>query len=118
MLLHALQLYSPGLLVSLAVPDFSMPYNVITLTSTVLAVFLGATVNALLMRPGEAERQACAGAVERAAAARQRRVKLAAVLVVFGALGVWLDPALQEAISDAARSMGLLPQPLTPHDEL
>lgn len=103
-----LQLYSPGLLVALAVPDFSMPYNVITLTSTVFAVFLGATVNALLLRPGEVEREACANTAERAAAARRRRAKLIAVVVIFGALGIWLDPALQEAVSDAARSLGLL----------
>eukprot|EP00899_Mesostigma_viride_P012047 jgi/Mesvir1/20843/Mv07936-RA.1 len=44
------QLYSEGTLVHLATPDFSMPYNVITLTSTVLALLLGSLLNILLRR--------------------------------------------------------------------
>ncbi|KAF8065876.1 STP13 [Scenedesmus sp. PABB004] len=77
------QVYSPGLVVPLAVPDFSMPYNVICLTSTVLAVFLGATLNTLLLRPRELEDASGGGggAAAAAAAARRRRAKL---LVVAG----------------------------------
>jgi hypothetical protein len=42
--------YSDGVLVALAPPDFSMPYNVVCLTSTALAVYVGASVNGLLRR--------------------------------------------------------------------
>jgi len=38
---------SNALIVSLPLPDFSMPYNVITLSSTAFAFFLGTVVNAL-----------------------------------------------------------------------
>ena len=41
------QVYSEGLLVQMATPDISMPYNVICLTCTVLAVFVGALLNSL-----------------------------------------------------------------------
>ncbi|MEW5312572.1 MAG: hypothetical protein WDW38_004198 [Sanguina aurantia] len=46
--------YSDGLLIPLAVPDFSMPYNVIIMTSTVVAVYLGALLTALLKVPDAA----------------------------------------------------------------
>lgn len=36
--------YTEGLLLSLPTPDFSMPYNVITLTCTVVALFYGSVV--------------------------------------------------------------------------
>ncbi|CAD7700239.1 unnamed protein product [Ostreobium quekettii] len=42
--------YSQGTLVSLATPDFSMPYNVCCLTSTVLAIYIGAMLKALVKR--------------------------------------------------------------------
>jgi GPI-anchor transamidase subunit T len=42
--------YTEPLLVTLPTPDFSMPYNVITLTGTVLAIFFGAIFNSLLRR--------------------------------------------------------------------
>ena len=35
------RIYTTNLLVDLAVPDFSMPYNVIIMTSTVVALFFG-----------------------------------------------------------------------------
>lgn len=47
-----LQVHSEGSLVQLATPDFSMPYNVICLSSTVMGVFVGSTLNTLLYRPG------------------------------------------------------------------
>ena len=52
------QVYSDGLLVQHANPDFSMPYNVICLTSTLLAVYVGATLNTLIKRPQEAAKSA------------------------------------------------------------
>lgn len=39
--------YTPNLIVSLPTPDFSMPYNVITLSSTVIALFFGSYYNIL-----------------------------------------------------------------------
>jgi phosphatidylinositol glycan class T len=43
------RIYSQNLLLVLPTPDFSMPYNVITLTGTVIALFFGSTFN-LMMR--------------------------------------------------------------------
>lgn len=42
--------YSEPLLVPLPTPDFSMPYNVITMTSTVIAFFVGSMLNTLLRK--------------------------------------------------------------------
>jgi phosphatidylinositol glycan class T len=44
------QIFTQNLLVSLPTPDFSMPYNVITLTSTVIALFFGSLYNMLVRR--------------------------------------------------------------------
>lgn len=103
-----LQVYSPDLLVPLAVPDFSMPYNVICLTSTVLAVYVGSTLNALLRRSSEAA-GAGGGASGSAEAVRQQRrrkmVQVAVVAVVFGGLGVYLDPDQRAAAAKALHSV-------------
>lgn len=42
------RIYTNTLLVSLPTPDFSMPYNVITLTCTVIALFFGSIFNLLI----------------------------------------------------------------------
>ena len=47
--------YTEVLLVPLTTPDFSMPYNVITFTCTVLALYFGSLLNALRRRIGEEE---------------------------------------------------------------
>ncbi|KAM3224085.1 hypothetical protein ACQJBY_057471 [Aegilops geniculata] len=47
--------YTEVLLVPLTTPDFSMPYNVITFTCTVLALYIGSLLNALRRRVGEEE---------------------------------------------------------------
>lgn len=44
------RLATTKLLVDLATPDFSMPYNVIIMTSTLMALFFGSTVNVLVRR--------------------------------------------------------------------
>ncbi|CAI5746853.1 unnamed protein product [Peronospora destructor] len=49
-LLFTITLYTEPLLVPLPTPDFSMPYNVITMTSTVVAFFVGTMLNALLRK--------------------------------------------------------------------
>lgn len=48
--------YTEVLLVPLTTPDFSMPYNVITLTCTVFALYFGSLLNVLRKRAGEEER--------------------------------------------------------------
>lgn len=49
--------YTEVLLVPLTTPDFSMPYNVITFTCTVLALYFGSLLNALRRRIREEERE-------------------------------------------------------------
>lgn len=44
------QIYSDNLLVLLATPDFSMPYNVITFVMTALALYFGSLLNSLRLR--------------------------------------------------------------------
>lgn len=48
--------YTEVLLVPLTTPDFSMPYNVITITCTVFALYFGSLLNALRRHAGEEER--------------------------------------------------------------
>ncbi|GJP32611.1 hypothetical protein CLOM_g17223 [Closterium sp. NIES-68] len=47
-------MYAPPVVVPLPLPDLSMPYNVITLTCTLLAVVLGSLFNTLRYRPSTA----------------------------------------------------------------
>lgn len=42
---HFVRVYTESLLVSLPTPDFSMPYNVICLTCTVIAIAFGSIHN-------------------------------------------------------------------------
>lgn len=46
------RLYSTRLLIDLPTPDFSMPYNVIIMSSTLIALFFGSVVNLLVRRLG------------------------------------------------------------------
>lgn len=48
--------YTEVLLVPLTTPDFSMPYNVITITCTVFALYFGSLLNVLRRRVDEEER--------------------------------------------------------------
>ncbi|KAL2933748.1 GPI transamidase component PIG-T [Bienertia sinuspersici] len=48
--------YTEVLLVPLTTPDFSMPYNVITITCTVFALYFGSLLNVLRRRADEEER--------------------------------------------------------------
>ena len=49
------RLYTPRLLLDVPTPDFSMPYNVIIMSSTVMAVFFGLMQGALTRRWGWVE---------------------------------------------------------------
>lgn len=62
---NSAQIYTEVLLVPLTTPDFSMPYNVITFTCTVLALYFGSMLNVLRRRVGEEERLATSKASER-----------------------------------------------------
>ncbi|CAA7396222.1 unnamed protein product [Spirodela intermedia] len=53
---NLVQSYTEVLLVPLTTPDFSMPYNVITFTCTVLALYFGSLLNVLRRRVAEEER--------------------------------------------------------------
>ncbi|KAI9436413.1 GPI transamidase component PIG-T [Lactarius psammicola] len=44
------RIYTPALLVDLATPDFSMPYNVIIMSSTLIALIFGSLFNMLIRR--------------------------------------------------------------------
>lgn len=57
--------YTEVLLVPLTTPDFSMPYNVITITCTVFALYFGSLLNVLRRRAGEEERLSKAGAAKK-----------------------------------------------------
>lgn len=48
--------YTEVLLIPLTTPDFSMPYNVITITCTVFALYVGSLLNVLRKRADEEER--------------------------------------------------------------
>jgi GPI-anchor transamidase subunit T len=58
--------YSEPLLVALPTPDFSMPYNVITLTSTVVAFFAGSMLNTLLRKAPRIQRMLTSAPVKTA----------------------------------------------------
>jgi hypothetical protein len=45
--INGLRFYTEPSLLHLPTPDFSMPYNVITLTCTVIALFFGSAFNLL-----------------------------------------------------------------------
>ena len=94
-----LQVYSPGLLALLAVPDFSMPYNVICLSSTVLAVFMGGTLNALLWPPGK---DAAADLKAAMLSRRAKVVRLVFVIVVFAGVALHFDKELQADLLNRA----------------
>ncbi|KAL8160602.1 hypothetical protein V2J09_002139 [Rumex salicifolius] len=57
--------YTEVLLVPLTTPDFSMPYNVTTITCTVFALYFGSLLNVLRRRAGEEERQSKDGAAKK-----------------------------------------------------
>jgi len=52
---QSFRIYTEGLLVSLPTPDFSMPYNVITMTGTVFALFFGSIFTALARKMKNAD---------------------------------------------------------------
>ncbi|KAJ3329845.1 hypothetical protein HDU76_007039, partial [Blyttiomyces sp. JEL0837] len=47
---HPVQIFTETLLIALPTPDFSMPYNVITMTCTIMALYFGSMFNLLTRR--------------------------------------------------------------------
>lgn len=87
------EVYTEGNLVTLAPPDFSMPYNVICFTSTVLAVFFGTCLNLLLSRLEDDTIK------QRDKQARVKKiVKVVGVMILFMALALYIDPGMREEI--------------------
>lgn len=65
-------IYTSRLLLDVPTPDFSMPYNVIIMSSTVMAIFFGMMHGALTRRWGFVELEAPAGKSEDPAEAEKR----------------------------------------------
>ncbi|KAL3690920.1 hypothetical protein R1sor_004571 [Riccia sorocarpa] len=101
----SLYVYTTILLVPLATPDFSMPYNVITFTCTVLALYFGSLLNTLRRRIGEEERLAKAGSggklkkaiakfMEGKSENQKKLIKVSGVILV-AAIGVTVSYVLE-----------------------
>lgn len=74
---HLYEVRTTSLLVTLPTPDFSMPYNVIILTSTVMALVFGLVFNLLIRRVVTEEEADAAGSELKAARLAQRVAALA-----------------------------------------
>jgi phosphatidylinositol glycan class T len=74
---HLYEVRTTSLLVTLPTPDFSMPYNVIILTSTVMALVFGLVFNLLIRRVVTEEEADAAGGELKAARLAQRVAALA-----------------------------------------
>ncbi|XP_050130200.1 uncharacterized protein LOC126606855 isoform X2 [Malus sylvestris] len=72
--------YTEVLLVPLTTPDFSMPYNVITITCTIYALYFGALLNVLRRRVGMEERLAKSKDANKPGRPLQLRSRLSAKL--------------------------------------
>ncbi|BFG42719.1 hypothetical protein CerSpe_289930 [Prunus speciosa] len=72
--------YTEVLLVPLTTPDFSMPYNVITITCTVCALYFGSLLNVLRKRVGEEERSSKRKATKETGRLRQLLSRVSAKL--------------------------------------
>lgn len=81
--------YTNSNLVSMATPDFSMPYNVCCLTSTLLAIFSVVVINLLTRRP---RLDALAKADK--SAKRRKRASQLLLIVVFCFAAVYMDDDL------------------------
>ncbi|KAL2623143.1 hypothetical protein R1flu_003348 [Riccia fluitans] len=101
-----LHMYTTLLLVPLATPDKSMPYNVITFTCTILALYFGSLLNTLRRRIGEEERLAKAGSggklkkaiakfMEGKSESQKRLIKLSGVILI-AAIGVAVNYVLEQ----------------------
>lgn len=100
------QQHTEGLLIALAAPDFSMPYNVICITSTLMAIFVGSTLNALLQRRSDPDAKASGGAGNRREKVK-KALRVAALAVGIGAAAIYFDPDTREQAVGLLGALGI-----------
>ena len=83
--------FSNSVVVSVATPDFSMPYVVCSLSSSLIAIYAGLVVAAITERRRAAALWALSSKGKRA-----RALKLVVVFIVFLCLAVYLDTEWQD----------------------
>lgn len=95
--------------VLLPIPDLSMPFNVCCFTSTVLAVYFGGVLNALLRLPESSSTADGLALNENAGRGRRRAVlKRMLLLGLLGAsLAVYLDKGLQRTANAYLQPYGI-----------
>ena len=98
----ASELYTNSVVVSAATPDFSMPYIVCALSSSLLAVYAGLVLSALVRRPRVAAAQLLSPSGK-----WKRKVKVAVVLVAFLALVPYLDTEWRDWLESRAADLGV-----------
>lgn len=98
----ATDIHTNSVVVTLATPDFSMPYIVCALSSSLLAVYAGLMITTLTARP----RWIAARALSKAGR-RARLLKLVAVVAVFAVLVPYLDPEWRDWLEAQLVQMGV-----------
>jgi hypothetical protein len=93
--------FTNSIVVSVATPDFSMPYIVCALTSSLLAVFAGMVITTLVER-----RRMQAFWVLSKSGKRKRQIGVAIVLVTFLALVPYLDTEWRDWLRARAGEVG------------
>lgn len=96
------EIFTNNVVVSVATPDFSMPYIVCSLSSSVLAIYAGLVVAAITKR----RRAAALWALSRRGR-RTRAVKLVVVVVVFVCLALYLDSEWRDWVVDQLDAQGI-----------
>ena len=86
----------------MATPDFSMPYIVCALSSSLLAVYAGLVITTITER-----RRALAARALSKAGRRAKVIKLAAVGVVFVVLVPYLDPEWRDWLEEQLNGLGI-----------
>lgn len=94
--------YTNSVVVSAATPDFSMPYIVCALSSSLLAVYAGLVVSALVRRP-----RAAAAQLLSQSGKWKRKVKVAVVLAAFAVLVPYLDTEWRDWLEARAADLGI-----------
>ena len=96
------EVFSNSVVVSVATPDFSMPYIVCSLSSSLIAIYAGLVVAALTER-----RRAAAIWALSPKGKRARVVKLVVVFVAFLCLAVYLDTEWQDWVVETLERQGV-----------
>jgi len=94
------RLYTESLLIVLPSPDFSMPFNVIAFTSTLLAFFFGSLFNTLYSSPPEV--------LKRGRTTLGQRI-CSKMLVIANKIAKCRKPRVARPVASDATSEGLVP---------